>query len=247
MKVVVHVYYTSGNPTWAKIGGLAAELIKDWAEGHGYDFAVHEKRVWPKVGVTWGKIKVLADSIRERKKATHHVFIDADIFITRPEVSLIDILKDEPEAILYTGSDWVFPLNTGFIIARPEALNILEAISKMRAANPYGYFEQGTLQVLRELCTNCANKIHPLHWDKVNTYPPNIKENWGGTWTPESFLCHFAGWDKTGIVEFLRPAFSLNPIDAHKLITDRLTDTRARIKLSKSHHEDQFDREGVNS
>lgn len=233
MKVAAHIYFTAESPVWAKIGGLAAGLAKDWAEGHGYEFFEHRKRVWPKVGPTWGKIKILLDSINKNKDATHHVFIDADIFITRPDVTLEDILKDEPAADLYCGSDWVFPLNTGFMIARPKAKKLLDRLSKLRAACPYGYFEQGTLQVLRELCDKCEKQIHAIHWDKVNAYPPNIAEKWVGTWTPASFLCHFAGWDKKQIIEFLRPAFSLNPLDARELIYDRLADTKERIQAEK--------------
>ena len=246
MNVVTHIYYTAENPIWQKIGGLASALVKDWADLHGYDFREHKIRVWPKVGATWGKIKILLDSIRQND-ASHHVFIDADIFITNPEISLNDILSGEPDALLYVGSDWVFPLNTGFMIATPESKKILDRLSKLRAACPYGYFEQGTLQVLRELCEKCERDIHPIHWDKVNTYPPNISENWAGTWTTQSFLCHFAGWKKNEIIEFLRPAFSLNPLDARELIFRRLQDTRSRIKLQKSFHEDQFNREGVES
>jgi hypothetical protein len=229
VKAVVHSYFTSDKPIWAKIGGLSATLVKLWSELHGYEFKVHEKRVWPNVGATWGKIKILADSIRENP-SEFHVFIDADIYITRPEISLSEILQGEPDADIYCGSDWVFPLNTGFVIARPRASDLLDKLSKLRAASPYGYFEQGTLQVFREICPVLAKKIHPIHFEKVNTYPPNIDEKWGGTWTTESFLCHFAGWQKERIVEYLKPAFSLNPEDARQLIIDRLIDTKERVK-----------------
>ena len=223
MKVVVHTFYTS-DPVWEKIGGASAELTKIWANRHGYIHEVHKERVWKATpSITWEKIRILKESIPNHPDADWHIFIDADMYITNPSLSLEKILPNMERA-MYVGSDWNFPLNTGFVCLSRKAIPVLDALKELRFSKAYGYFEQGTLEVIRELSDRWRKEVVPLEPRVCNSYPPNAREKWQGNWREGDFVVHFAGWQKTEVLDFLKPA-----LDGSAELTEILVAARKEI------------------
>ena len=223
MSSIVHTFFTP-DPTWTKIGTASAQLARDWADEQGFQHQITTKRVWTATpSITWEKIRILADSI-DSHDYNWHIFVDADMFVTNPGKTLKEIgLGDR---LVYMGSDWIFPLNTGFLAVRKEARGLLEEMKRLRFGNPHEYFEQGTFQVIRTLSKKWSREIVPLTPRACNSYPPDAGEEWGGNWMPGDFVVHFAGWQKGDVSRFIAP--TLGP-KMNILLQDLLKKTREDV------------------
>jgi hypothetical protein len=164
---------------------------------------VHNKRSWERApSIAWEKIPILLRSF-EQNDHDWHIFIDADIFITNFDKRVEDFLGDRA---VYMGSDWNFPLNMGFVAMQATALPLLQALKQLRMSNPYGLFEQGATQVIREVSEYWKEQVVALEHNICNSYAPNRTEKWEGSWEEGDFVVHFAGWPVAKVLDFLKPA-----------------------------------------
>jgi hypothetical protein len=192
--VRVHTYYDGSKiPEWNQFGKASAKLQMAWANQHNYRFNAHVGRQLPKLVHAWDKIPLLIESMK-RGDAEWHMVLDADIFITNLDLSLNDLLADYDFRVVYTGTDWKYPINAGVLLAHQSSLALFQAILKLQGACPDGLYEQGVLQQFRAGCPEWHHNIQPVAHRIFNSYSANADQDWIGTWDRGDFLVHFAGW-----------------------------------------------------
>lgn len=200
-KVAVHTYYDGDkNPAWASFGLKSAQLQKAWAEKHGYTFEAHVGRELPNMVHAWDKIPILIRSIKN-SKADWHMVLDADIFITNLSLDLNHLLRKYDFRKVYTGKDWLYPINAGVLLVHRSALPLFSAVLKLKGACPDRLYEQGVLQQFRAGCSEWHHEICPVDHRIFNSYSANPQESWIGTWQLGDFLVHFAGWPLERILD----------------------------------------------
>ena len=238
-KVAVHTYYDgSKNPQWASFGLKSAQLQKVWADKHGYSFKAHVGRQLPRMVHAWDKIPILIGSIKNTDADWHMVF-DADIFITNLKLDLNTLLKDYDHRKVFTGKDWLYPINAGVLLVHRTALKLLNAVLKLKGACPDNLYEQGVIQMFREACAEWHHEICPVDHRIFNSYSANLDEGFKGTWENGDFLVHFAGWPLERILSVHGDVFnrsdSIQPEALSDLLCKSLQSIREKVLLTKKH------------
>lgn len=165
---------------------ITAATKKEYARRHGYEFANILLEPKPNEYPAWAKVGVLFEILPTVDRL---LWIDADAFITNPEISLEKI----PHGPGFTASrDWgvdaaLHDFSTAGLILTSHALPIVElALKKTHWAN-VPLWDQNAL---REAAACFRSITHVLPRRTLNAVPQELLPFAVEPWQEGDFLCH---------------------------------------------------------
>ena len=183
---------------------ITAANKKEYAHRHGYEFA--NILIEPKSNEypAWAKVVLLLELIPTVDRL---LWIDADAFITNPEISLEQI----PYAPGFTASrDWgvnapLHDFSTAALVLTPHALPIFQsAIKKTHWANR-PLWDQNAL---REAAVNFRSIVKVLPRRTLNAVPQELLPLAVEPWQEGDFICHLTNTSNPERRVFLDRYFS---------------------------------------
>ncbi len=180
-----------------------SSLIK-YASKWGYYLHFYPNPPDTSRSIYWGKIKVVLDLLKEGKY-DWYVWFDDDIFITNPEISIGQIIKDcGPQVHFIIAAHKTFPIlendvNSGVFMVRNSewSRNFLQQVWERGDGQPGSYMEQGAISelIVTEKYKNSPYIVR-LPGRKIQSILTLLyKGDCGdyGQWQPGDFAAHLAG------------------------------------------------------
>ena len=158
----------------------------EYARKHGYEYRDHIFNEKTDEHPAWGKLALLLDVLPTVDRL---LWIDADAFITNPEISLENIPHIDG---LTASRDWgidasLLDFSSAGMILTPKALPLVEAASrKTHWANCPLWDQNG----LREAAREFRNLLHILPRRALNAVPQELHPFAVEPWQEGDFLCH---------------------------------------------------------
>lgn len=182
---------------------ITAATKKEYAHRHGYDFLNILLEPKPNEYPAWAKVGVLFEILPTVDRL---LWIDADSFVTNPEISLEKI----PHGPGFTASrDWgvdaaLQDFSTAGLILTPHALPLVElALKKTQWAN-VPLWDQNALREAAS-CFRSITRVLPRRM--LNAVPCQLLPFAVEPWQEGDFLCHLTNTSNAGRRAFLDSYF----------------------------------------
>ena len=196
MKTVVLTAWTENMEAVVEI--TSATKV-DYARKHGYEYigTLLEKR--PNEYPAWAKVRLLLDVLPTVDRL---LWIDADAFISNPEISLSNIQHIDG---LTASRDWGVDASpcdfssAGMIITR-KALPLIEAAAKKTQWANVPLWDQNAL---REASLEFKSLLHVLPRRILNAVPQELLPLAMEPWQEGDFICHLTNTSNEGRRAFL--------------------------------------------
>lgn len=184
----------------------------DYAHKHGYEYAGHIIEKKPGQYPAWAKLELLLNLLPTVDRL---LWIDADAFITNPEITL----EQFPYIDGLTASrDWAVdaePLDfssAGMIITQ-KALPLIELASRKTHWANYPLWDQNAL---REAAQNFKHLLRVLPRRTLNAVPQELHPWAMEPWKPGDFLCHLTNKNNQDRRAFLDDFFAEKNLSINK-------------------------------
>lgn len=201
---------------------ISWKVLSDYCENHNYEFYISSKIIDKSRHPSWSKI-LLIDEVLNRQHDMI-VWIDDDIIITEPQISLEKLLADfiYSDKIFCTSSDTNGQtFNCGFMAVKnmPQTKELLIKIYRSCDNDGYkGFWEQTTMQKLynEDEGFKSTMYIYPpavIQGFYSNTIYKDDKFLWKNG---KTFACHLAGLvgsDRVQIMKYLSQKYSKEILD----------------------------------
>jgi hypothetical protein len=204
---------------------ITAATKKEYSQRHGYEFLNILLEPTPNEYPAWAKVRLLLETLPTVDRL---LWIDADSFVTNPEISLEKILYGPG----FTASrDWgidskLSDFSTSGLILTPHALPMIEvALKKTHWANR-PLWDQNAL---REAASHFRSIINVLPRRVLNAVPQELLPFAVEPWQEGDFLCHL-----TNTSNPLRRAFLDRHFEKQEISTNVIEDVGSKFQTIKT-------------
>jgi len=183
MKTVV---LTAWTPNMEIVVDMLSPTKIAYARKHGYEFRGHILEEKPNEHPAWGKLALLLEVLPQFDRL---LWIDADSFVTNPEIALDQIPQIDG---LTASRDWgidstLRDFSSAGMILTPKALPLIEAASRKKHWANCPLWDQNGL---REAAREFKNLLHILPRRTLNAVPQALHPFAIEPWQKGDFLCH---------------------------------------------------------
>lgn len=174
-----------------------------YARKHGYQYMGHILEQKPSEYPAWGKLALLLDILPTVDRL---LWIDADSFVTNPDISLDQI----PHINGLTASrDWgidagLLDFSSAGMILTKHALPLIETASRKTHWATCPLWDQNGL---REAAREFKNLLHILPRRALNAVPQRLHPFAIEPWQKGDFLCHLTCKSNAERIQFLNNFF----------------------------------------
>ena len=241
---------TISTPNRISFSQYTLTSFRQYAEKWGYSFYFYQKPPATSYNIYWAKIRVMMDLLQEGKH-DWYVWIDDDIFITNPDISLEQLIHDYgKQAHFIIGAHKTCPVlendvNTGvFMVKNSEwSRNFLQQIWDIGEGKPKNYWEQTAVSelMITEKYKN-SPYIARVPGRKIQSILTVLYKgdfNDYGQWEPGDFAAHLAGSEdvvRTCLFEQFAKNHNVYPA-LPQVLQDAFTLKQASSGTSFSDHE----------
>lgn len=200
MKTVVLTAWTENMEAVVNI--TSATKI-EYAHKHGYEYRGQLLEKKPNEYPAWGKLQLLLDILPTTDRL---LWIDADSFVTNPEITLESFPYIEG---MTASRDWgidagLLDFSSAGMILTQKALPLIEAASRKTHWANYPLWDQNAL---REAARDFRNLLHVLPRRALNAVPQKLHPFAIEPWQEGDFLCHLTNKSNEERKKFLDSFF----------------------------------------
>lgn len=176
----------------------------EYAHKHNYQYAGHLIKKKPDEYPAWAKLELLLHLLPTVDRV---LWIDADSFVTNPEISLEQIPHIEG---LTASRDWgvdagLYDFSSSGMIVTQKALPLIKLASEKKHWANYPLWDQNAL---REASRDFNNLLHVLPRRTLNAVPQELHPWAMEPWKEGDFLCHLTNKSNKDRRDFLDTFFA---------------------------------------